>query len=129
MNLSVPVRTLVDSPIWIDHLRQGLPALRSLLEDQQVLIHPFVVGELALGQLARREYILDSLQHLPQVCQASHPEVLHLLHQKKLYGLGIGYIDLHLVAATLLTPDTQLWTRDARLIRACDKAGASVLRE
>ncbi len=114
---------LVDTSIWIDHLSQaaGSP-LPALLEDVEVLMHPFIIGELAMGSLSRRHVILDSLMALPTVKTVSMDEALHLLHQTKLYGIGIGYIDLHLLASTRLTEGASLWTRDRRLIQACAKA-------
>jgi predicted nucleic acid-binding protein len=106
---------LVDSSVWVDHLRSGDAALVSLLERGRVLAHPFVVGELALGSLRQRGVILGALQALPQAIVASDDEVLGFIAQQNLSGLGIGYIDVHLLASTRLTPDASLWTRDKRL--------------
>lgn len=106
---------LVDSPIWVDYLRSGNARLASLLDAGQVLGHPFVVGELALGNLQQRELILADLQVLPQAVVADHPEVLLFIHQHALHGAGIGYIDAHLLASVRLTAGGLLWTRDKRL--------------
>lgn len=108
---------LVDTSVWIDHLRIGDPTLGSLLQDGHVLTHPYVIGELALGQLSHRSEILGLLRNLPHARSASDPEVLHLVEHRHLFGLGIGYIDAHLLAATLLTAGARLWTRDKRLAR------------
>ena len=106
---------LVDTSIWVDHLRTGDRQLVALLQDGQVLAHPWVTGELALGHLARRSEILGLLRHLPQATVATDLEVLALIDIRHLFGLGIGYVDAHLLAATLLTTGSRLWTRDKRL--------------
>lgn len=115
--------TLVDTSIWIDHLRSGDERLVRLLNDGKVLAHPFVTGELALGNLGNREAVLISLQNLPQSTVATETEVLRLIDEKHLFGLGIGYIDAHLLAAVLLTPGSVLWTRDKRLTSASTRLG------
>ena len=109
---------LVDTSIWVDHLRTGNPKLAGLLRNAQVLGHPFVIGEFALGNFARRDEILGLLRNLPQVTTATDPEVLVLIENQHLFGRGIGFIDAHLLAACLLTPGTGLWTRDQRLAAA-----------
>ena len=106
---------LVDTSVWIDHLRAGDRDLIRLLEDRQVLGHPFVLGELALGHLRQRALILRELAQLPQAEVATDPEVLHFIGEQALHGRGIGYIDAHLLASLRLIPGTLLWTRDARL--------------
>ena len=106
---------LVDTSVWIDHLRAGDGDLVQLLENGQVLGHRFILGELALGNLRQRVSLLQNLAELPQVAAANDPEVLHLVEKEKLYGRGIGYIDAHLLASLRLCPGTVLWTRDARL--------------
>ena len=106
---------LVDTSIWIDHLRTGDAHLVHLLGEGAVLAHPFVIGELALGNLPKRDVVLGALLDLPQVQVASDSEVSRFITDKTLYGTGIGYIDAHLLAAVLLTPGTLLWTRDERL--------------
>lgn len=106
---------LVDTSIWIDHLRSGDATLAGLLNGSAVLAHPWVIGELALGNLSRRDEILGLLHGLPQATLARDHEILILIEQEVLYGAGIGYVDAQLLAATRLTPDTTLWTRDKRL--------------
>jgi predicted nucleic acid-binding protein len=106
---------LVDTSVWIDHLRGGDPQLASLLQDGDVLAHPWVTGELALGHLSQRSEILGLLRNLPQAKAATDIEVLALIDNLQLFGLGIGYVDAHLLAATMLTTDARLWTRDKRL--------------
>lgn len=109
---------LVDTSVWIDHLRRGDPRLAGLLQDGQVLIHPAVIGELALGQLAGRAEVLGLLGNLPTATSATGAEVLTLIESQRLFGLGIGYVDAHLLAGTLLTADAGFWTRDKRLAAA-----------
>ena len=106
---------LVETSIWVDHLRSSDAALTGLLERGSVLIHPFVIGELALGVLRQREVILGALRNLPVVTVATDDEVLHFIDDGSLAGLGIGYIDVHLLAATRLTEGASFWTRDKRL--------------
>jgi predicted nucleic acid-binding protein len=106
---------LVDSSVWVDHLRSGDAALAELLEDRQVLAHPFVTGELALGHMKKRAMILADLQRLPQAVLAHDEEVRRFIDQHTLYGLGIGYVDAHLLTSVRLTADGSLWTRDKRL--------------
>jgi predicted nucleic acid-binding protein len=109
---------LVDTSIWIDHLRQRNERLSKLLNQGQVLAHPFVIGELALGNLQNRAAIIGALQDLPQAPVATEGEVLSFIEQNALYGMGIGYIDAHLLAAVRLSPGATLWTRDKRLLAA-----------
>ncbi len=109
---------LVDTSVWIDHLRIGDPQLTALLQEAQVLAHPWVIGELALGQLSGRSEVLPLLSNLPQAKVAIEAEVMTLVETQRLFGLGIGYVDAHLLAATLLTTDAGLWTRDRRLAAA-----------
>ena len=106
---------LVDTSVWIEHLRSASALLSELLGDGEVLGHPFVLGELALGNLGRREEILHMLRWLPQADSASHREVLQLVDREALFGRGIGYVDAHLLAAARLTAGTKLWTHDRRL--------------
>lgn len=106
---------LVDTSVWIDHLRAGDTQLAHLLKQQQVIMHPMVLGELACGNLKNRHKLIKLWQQLPSIKEARHHEVLYCLEQRQLMGKGIGYVDLCLVTATLLSPGTQLWTRDKRL--------------
>lgn len=114
---------LVDTSIWIDHLRQRDERLSGLLDHGRVLAHAFVTGELALGNLQNRDAILGAMQDLPQAPVATDAEVLGFISGTALYGLGIGYIDAHLLAATRLAPGTTLWTRDKRLLAVGIKLG------
>ncbi|MDP1606009.1 MAG: type II toxin-antitoxin system VapC family toxin [Rhodocyclaceae bacterium] len=114
---------LVDTSIWIDHLRQCDERLSKRLNQGRVFVHPFVTGELALGSLQNRDMILDALQNLPQAPVASEEEVLQFIQKNGLYGIGIGYIDAHLLATTRLVPGATLWTRDKRLLAAATSLG------
>ncbi|CAN5759957.1 type II toxin-antitoxin system VapC family toxin [soil metagenome] len=109
---------LVDTSVWIDHLRSGEPALATALEGGRVLIHPFVLGELACGNLENRAEVLKLLGDLPAAPTATDPEVLGLIERRALMGRGIGYIDVHLLASAALSGGGQLWTRDRRLAAA-----------
>ena len=108
---------LVDTSVWIEHLRVGSDRLRSLLLDEQVLCHPFVVGELACGTMRNRREILAMLRALPEARPAEDEDVLSLLETQHLYGRGIGWVDAHLLVSTLLT-GCVLWTFDKPLRRA-----------
>jgi predicted nucleic acid-binding protein len=106
---------LVDTSIWVDHFRQDDTVLAALLDDNRVLAHPFVIGELALGHLRQRDVILYNLQRLPQAEVATDHEILRFIGEETLFGSGIGYVDAHLLAAARLTRGATLWTRDACL--------------
>ncbi|MCA1788814.1 MAG: type II toxin-antitoxin system VapC family toxin [Thioalkalivibrio sp.] len=106
---------LVDTSVWVDHLRAGDAALRERLNRSQVLMHPFVIGELACGNLRNRGEVLQLLKALPQATVASEEEVLFFIERNALMGRGIGYVDAHLLAAVALGGSTHLWTRDKRL--------------
>ena len=106
---------LVDTSVWVDHLRKGEPVLARLLEAGRVLAHPFIIGELALGSLRNRSTVIGALRNLGAATAASNEEVLAFIETQRLAGLGIGYIDAHLLASTRLTPGTSFWTRDRRL--------------
>jgi len=105
---------LADTSVWIDYFRQGLPELAERLRRGLVVMHPFVVGELACGNFLNRDATLELLQHLRSVTVAEHDEVLSFIRARKLYGRGIGYVDVHLLAAAAIE-ECQLWTRDKRL--------------
>jgi predicted nucleic acid-binding protein len=106
---------LVDTSVWVDHLRRGDARLAALLESASVLIHPFVVGEIACGSLSERTTVLELLQDLPAAAVAEAGEVLAFIERHRLGGKGIGYVDVHLLASVALTPGAALWTRDKRL--------------
>lgn len=117
---------LVDTSVWIDHLRHGDVELTRLLNTGQVLTHRLVIGELALGGLQNRNIVLSTLKNLPQVTVASDEEVLHFIETQTLFGTGIGYIDAHLLAAVRLSPGVLLWTRDKRLLAESARLGLCV---
>jgi predicted nucleic acid-binding protein len=117
---------LVDTSVWIDHFRQGDVELTRLLNTGQVLTHRFVIGELALGNIQNRNFLISTLQNLPQTTAASDEEVLRFIERHALFGTGIGYIDAHLLAATLLSPGSFLWTRDKRLLAESVRLGVCV---
>ena len=106
---------LVDTSVWIDHFRQGGNKLVGLLENNLVLMHPFIVGELACGHLRNRDEILALLHELPAVPIATDSEVLHFIAQRDLMARGVGYLDMHLLASVQLHGQASLWTRDKRL--------------
>ena len=114
---------LVDSSVWIDHLRREDERLMALLAAEEVLGHPFVTGEIALGNLRRRDTVLADLQDLPQAAVATDDEVLDLINRLPLFGRAIGYVDAHLLAAVRLTPDATLWTAERRLRAAAAELG------
>jgi len=114
---------LVDTSVWIDHFRHGNLELTGLLNSSNVLSHQSIIGEIALGNLLNRDFILGTLQNLPLATVASDKEVLHFIQSHSLFGKGIGYIDAHLLAATMLSPGTLLWTRDKRLLAETARLG------
>ena len=113
---------LVDTSVWVDHLRSGLPLLANLLQEGEVLIHPWVIGEIACGNLRNRNQVLDLLQGLPTAVVASVSEVLLLIERSNLMGRGIGYVDAHLLAAAKLSR-CGLWTQDRRLAALAQDQG------
>lgn len=115
---------LVDTSVWVDHLRQGEPLLVQALMQTQAAIHPFVVGELACGNLKNRQNVLELLQALPTVQVAMDAEVMQFIESKKLMGLGIGYIDAHLCASAMIS-GFKLWTRDKRLHNTAQTLGCA----
>ena len=116
---------LVDTSVWVDHLRHGDAALIDLLERAKVLMHPFVVAELACGSLHNRSSILQVLQDLPAAVLAEGDEVLGFIERHALHGKGIGCVDVHLLASVALTADAKLWTRDKRLHAAAQALGCA----
>jgi predicted nucleic acid-binding protein len=106
---------LVDSSIWIDHIRAANEVLADLLARQLALAHPFVIGEVALGHVRDRVLILQMLRSLPPATVARDSEVAALIEREQLFGLGIGYVDAHLLASARVTDNATLWTRDKRL--------------
>jgi hypothetical protein len=106
---------LVDTSVWVDHLRASDSRLVALLQSGQVLAHPFVIGEIALGYLNQRQIVLADLANLPQATVARDNEVLHFIDRNGLAGTGLGYVDAHLLASAQLVAGTALLTRDKRL--------------
>lgn len=106
---------LADTSIWVDHLRHGDRRLAELLTNGLVVGHPAVLAEVGLGSVANRSEVLGLLANLPQAVAASHSEVMAFVELHRLPGRGIGYVDAQLLAATALTGETLLWTRDRRL--------------
>jgi len=115
---------LVDTSIWVSHLREGDADLQSLLLAEDVACHPFVIGELACGNLANRAEILELLRELPQTTVAGHAEVLSFIEARRLMGRGIGLIDIHLLASAVLS-GVRVWTRDRRLRESAVEIGVS----
>jgi len=111
---------LVDTSVWVSHLRETNDALVHLLNDAEVVCHPFVIGELACGNLKNRTAIISLLEALPTVYEAGHEEVLAFIESRKVMGKGLGYVDVHLLASALLTEVT-LWTLDKRLDKVAEE--------
>ena len=120
---------LVDTSVWIDHLRHNDPLLAGLLTSNRVLSHPFVRGELALGHLSQRPMILSALDNLPQAPVAFTDEVNQFIETHALFGLGIGLIDVHLLAATQLAINAKLWTKDKRLLAVAMRLNVAMVVE
>ena len=127
---------LVDTSVWIDHLRSTEAHLSELLNEGRVCMHPHVLGEIALGSLKHRAVVLEAMQNLPPAIVATDDEVFRFIDHHALFGLGVGYTDAHLLAglgvgytdahllaATKLSPGTRLWTRDRRLGSATARLG------
>jgi predicted nucleic acid-binding protein len=106
---------IVDTSVWIDHLHKAVPLLADALENGEVATHPFVIGEIACGEIARRREVLALLSTLPSAVVAADEEALHFIEHYRLMGRGIGYIDAHLLASAVLTNGATLWTSDKRL--------------
>ena len=119
---------LVDTSIWVDHLRAGDAMLAALLDAGMVLTHPFVIGELALGNLRQRKAVLAALSDLPLAVVATDAEVLGFIDRHLLFGSSVGYLDAHLLAAALLTAGAALWTNDRRLHDAANALGVAMAR-
>ncbi len=107
---------LADTSVWIDHLRAPNERLLELLDHQQILIHPFVIGELALGSMRDRLRTMFALKLLPPAMISRDRDVVALIDNHRLHGRGIGYVDAHLLASTLITPEALIWSKDRRLM-------------
>ncbi len=117
--------TLVDTSVWVSHLRAANAQLPDLLNADNVLIHPFIIGEVALGSFKQRDIVLDMLVNLPKAQVAADSEVLSFIERHKLFGRGIGYVDAHLRAATRLTAEAAIWTLDRKLRRVAVDLGVA----
>jgi predicted nucleic acid-binding protein len=114
---------LADTSVWIDHFRSGNQEMRRHLDQGKIVVHPFIIAELALGSLRERTRTLALLDLLPQLRVAQLSEVRLTIEARRLYGLGIGLTDAHLIASVFINPPTLLWTRDKRLRRATEGLG------
>jgi predicted nucleic acid-binding protein len=117
---------LADSSVWIDHLHRNNARMIGLLRDGMILCHPFVFGEIALGILSARDAILSMLSELRRCAVATDAEVLELIERYSLFGRGIGYVDVHLLASVKITPGSALWTLDKRLHRVAGELGFAI---
>lgn len=116
---------LADTSVWADHLRRADPTMMACLDVGEIVMHPFVLGELALGSMPKYDAVVAALLALPSIQTARPEDVLVLVRQNQLMGKGIGYIDAHVLASALIEPDTKLWTRDKRLKRAAEILGVA----
>jgi predicted nucleic acid-binding protein len=107
---------LVDTSIWIDFLRDGNDLLKEFLESGQVMVHPLIVGELSCGNISKRTSFLKLINELPQAKESSHEEVMHFIENNKLFGKGVGFVDLHILTSAIIS-NVPLWTGDKRLAK------------
>lgn len=114
---------LVDTSIWIDHLRRADRRLEQLLESGDVVCHPFVIGEIACGSLAQRQRVLGFLAQLPQLPVAQQSEAMWFLDRHGYYARGLGWVDVHLLASASIAMETWLWSRNRRLAEAAADLG------
>lgn len=114
---------IADSSIWIDHINKGDAELAAQLKRRRIVLHPMIIGELALGSIANRRSVLEELHALPQARSASHAEVMAMIEWLELFNCGIGYVDAHLLAAARQLLNGQLWSRDKRLLAQADRLG------
>ena len=108
---------LVDSSIWIDHINGVSDGMHDLLMNTRVVMHPLVLGEIAMGSIRNRTQVLDDASDLPHVRQVPHQDVYHMIERFNLSGTGIGFVDAHLLAAVRASGDLRLWARDKRLMK------------
>ena len=116
---------LADTSVWIDHFRSEDLYLASLLELNEIVIHPMVIGELACGNVGNRAQIFGLLRSMPQLPAATDEEVLFFIEYHQLMGRGIGYIDAHLLASVAMARNVSLWTKDRRLMGLADELGVA----
>lgn len=117
------MNVLVDTSVWIDYLRAGNRGLAAILEQFQVLVHPWVLGELALGGVTRNPEVATLLEALPRAPLVSESELAGFIRSRSLHGRGIGYVDAQLLASTVLGPDAVLWSTDKGLRAAATELG------
>ncbi|MEA3091583.1 MAG: hypothetical protein QOJ04_2925 [Caballeronia sp.] len=112
---------LVDTSVWVDHIHASDPVLVSLLAEERVLAHPYVIGEISLGSLRDRDVVLGALLDLPQAPTATPEETFYLIERERLFNRGIGYVDTSLLASARLYPGATIWTRDKQLKKVADE--------
>lgn len=112
---------LADTSVWVNHLRHADPVMIDLFQDDQIVVHPFVIGELALGNLQQRRTLLNDLRDLRPISVADTEEVMVLIERNALFGAGIGWVDVNLLASTLAEGRARLWTRDRRLLHVAQR--------
>jgi predicted nucleic acid-binding protein len=120
---------LVDTSVWIDHLRSPEPMLSGYLADELVLTHPFVIGEVALGNFKRRALLVELFENLNHVEKAQDEEVLSLIEKRKWFGTGLSLVDCHLLVSLQLSREAALWTRDKRFAELAREMGVVVIAE
>lgn len=113
---------LVDSSVWIDHFRSDNTALAALLEDELVWMHSLVIGELASGSLRKRSAALRDLRRLPRIAELQNDEAVHLIEVRRWFGLGLSFVDIHLLGACLIA-SARLWSLDRRLAETASRLG------
>ena len=116
---------LADTSVWTDHIRNGDAQMQVLADGERLLMHPYVIAELRMGNLKRRKTFLSSLQKMDMAVRASDEEVAALVENHRLFGSGIGWIDVHLLTSVLLMDEVRLWTRDRRLNAAAQRLGVA----
>jgi hypothetical protein len=114
---------LVDTSVWIDHINASDSLLMTLLAEERVLVHPYVIGEISLGSLRDRDVVLGALLDLPSAPVATPAEMFYLIEREGLFNRGIGYVETSLLASARLQPGVTIWTRDKRLMNVADKLG------
>ncbi|MBA3666918.1 MAG: type II toxin-antitoxin system VapC family toxin [Sphingomonas sp.] len=114
---------VADTSIWIDHINNGNAELAAQLRRRRILLHPMIVGEIALGSIPNRQIVLEELKALPAAPNVSHTEVIAMVEWLELYNRGIGLVDCHLLASVKQVPDAKLWTRDKRLDAQAERLG------
>ncbi|WP_081651296.1 type II toxin-antitoxin system VapC family toxin [Cupriavidus sp. WS] len=120
---------LVDTSVWIDHISASDPLLVSLLAEERVLVHSFVIGEISLGSLRNRDVVLGALLDLPRAPTATPEETFYLIEREGLFNRGIGYVDISLLASARLHPGVTIWTRDKRLKNVADELDLGAMLE